>query len=121
MRSKTDKPALLTARTRSPTRLRVGMDPTKLAELRRQRHEPTPAEQILWEQLRRRRLSVRFRNRHLIAGFMVDFYAPSVRLAIEVDGPIHDAQRDHDEARTMCLHALGVSVVRVRNDDVLHD
>ena len=93
----------------------------QLLELRRQRTEPTPAEEVLWPHLRGRRLGVRFRDRHLVVGFYVDFYAPSIRLAVEVDGSVHDEQYEYDEDRTRVLKAFGVTVVRVRNDDVLRD
>ncbi|MEI8259537.1 MAG: DUF559 domain-containing protein, partial [Deltaproteobacteria bacterium] len=81
----------------------------------------TPAEQVLWSHLRGRRLGARFRDRHVIVGFYVDFYAPSIRLAVEVDGGVHDEQREYDEERTRVLAGFGVTVVRVRNDEVMED
>ena len=95
------------------------MNPVKLAELKRQRAEPTEAERVLRRHIRGRKLGVKFRNRHLIAGFFVNFYAPSIRLAIEGDGAVHDDQADYDALRSVALAELRVSVVRVRNHDEL--
>ena len=54
------------------------------------RQSLTPAERILWERLRDRRLSsLKFRRQHPIGAFIVDFYCPAARLVIEIDGGIH--------------------------------
>jgi len=99
------------------------LDPAriKLEELRRQRAQPTPAEGILWSVLRARQLEVKFRNRHCIAGFFLDFYAPVRSLAMEVDGTVHDTTVEYDAERTDLLAAFGITVVRVRNEEVLQD
>jgi very-short-patch-repair endonuclease len=89
---------------------------------RQLRCDPTRAEVALWEALRTRRFcGVRFRRQHVIDRFVVDFYSSEHRLAIEVDGDIHDQQREHDELRTEYLAARGVRVVRFRNEEVLND
>ena len=51
----------------------------------------------------------------------MDFYAAAHRLALEIDGDVHDAQQIEDDARTRILGAHGVRVLRLRNDVVLHD
>jgi len=79
----------------------------------------TPAERHLWAALRRSALGVRARPQHVIRGWIVDFYVPARRLVIEVDGDIHDGQVDDDARRAEALHADGLVVVRVRNDEVL--
>jgi len=79
----------------------------------------TPAEHRLWEAVRRSALGVRARPQHVIRGWIVDFYVPAKRLVIEVDGDVHDGQVDDDARRTEALHAEGLVVVRVRNDEVL--
>ena len=56
------------------------------------RHDMTPAEKILWEELRANRLGVHFRRQQVIAGFIVDFYCHKSALVVEVDGDILDLQ-----------------------------
>jgi very-short-patch-repair endonuclease len=82
---------------------------TRAREMRR---EPTISEAILWERLRRGQMGVRFRRQHPLGEVILDFYAPSVRLAIEVDGSAHDAERD--ARRDAWLGARGIRVVRVK-------
>jgi very-short-patch-repair endonuclease len=83
------------------------------------RSEPTPGEAALWARLQGRALSGwRFRRQHVIAGYIVDFYCPKLWLAIEVDGPIHDVQREQDERRDLHLAALGVHVLRIRDENI---
>jgi cyclase len=96
---------------------------TKLA--RQMRRAPQPSEALLWAQLRGRRLGVRFRRQHPFPlGFIVDFYAASARLVVEVDGAVHDkpgaAQRD--AARQTAIEAAyGVRFLRLSADLVEHD
>ncbi len=53
--------------------------------------------------------------------FVLDFYCPALKLVVEVDGEVHDAQRERDAERTHALEAYGYRVLRVRNEDVLRD
>ncbi len=85
-------------------------------ELRRQM---TPAEQLLWEQVRDRRLGgLKIRRQHPIGRFIADFYCTEARLIIEVDGGIHDQQRERDAARTEYLEQRGFRVLRIRNEAI---
>ena len=68
----------------------------------------TPAEKILWEELRANKLGVHFRRQQVIQGFIVDFYCHQAGLVIEVDGDIHDLQKEEDERREKVLSALGM-------------
>ncbi len=86
------------------------------------RKAPTAAEVALWELLRRGQVDgVRFRRQHAVDQFIVDFFAASCRLAIEVDGEVHDSQREQDEARTAYLATQGIRVIRFRNEEVLRE
>ena len=95
----------------------------KLKPLARQmRHEPTPAEDVLWQAVRNRKIAgVKFRRQHVIKRFIVDFYAADPGLVIEVDGPIHDYTREEDALRQAYLESLGLRVIRFTNDQVLHN
>ena len=88
--------------------------------VREARHQPTPAEDSLWQALRRRRLGgFKFRRQHAIERYVVDFYCANARLVIEVDGPIHDFSKEDDATRQQHLEELNLRVLRFRNDDVL--
>jgi len=55
-----------------------------------------------------------------VGGFVVDFYSPELKLAIELDGHHHDtpAQSAHDAARTRHLLARGIRLVRIQNSEL---
>jgi len=50
---------------------------------------------------------------------VVDFYCHKAALVIEVDGDIHDLQKDEDARREKVLCEMGLRIVRFRNDEVL--
>ena len=60
-----------------------------------------------------------FRQQHIIDKFIVDFVCLSKNLIIEVDGDIHDLQKEKDEERTDILQTLGYEIIRFRNEEVL--
>jgi very-short-patch-repair endonuclease len=94
----------------------------KLKPLARQkRKEPTKAEMLLWAQLRNHQLSgVHFRRQHCIERFIVDFYCAEANLAVEIDGPIHQYQKEEDSIRQGYLEFYGLHVLRFSNDDVIY-
>lgn len=93
----------------------------KLARARELRREMTPAEKILWEELRANKLGVHFRRQQVIAGFIVDFYCHRAALVVEVDGDVHDLRKEEDERREKVLSEMGLRVVRFGNDEVMRD
>jgi very-short-patch-repair endonuclease len=107
------------------TTLRTGIIPgqtvtkEKLQRVRELRREMTPAEAILWQELRANKSGVHFRRQQIIAEFIVDFYCHKAALVIEVDGDIHDLQKEKDAQREKALSELGLRIVRFRNDEVL--
>ncbi len=91
---------------------------------RTMRKNPTPAEDRLWSRLRRKQVAgLRFRRQAPIGQFIVDFYCPSMRLVIEVDGAIHDVPEiaERYASRQQYLESLGLRVVRFTNSDVLNE
>jgi CreA protein len=95
-----------------------------LKRARELRGNLTLPEVVLWQSLRQGRLAgLRFRRQHAIGPFIVDFYCPSARLAVEVDGHIHDdaGQVRYDRRRDAFLSAHGVRVLRFAAGDVLQD
>ena len=85
------------------------------------RRRATPAERCLWRIVRDRRLDgVKFRRQHGIGPDVVDFYCPAARLAVEIDGSVHDdaLRAEYDRQRQVELEALGIRVVRFSNQEV---
>jgi ATP-dependent DNA helicase RecG len=81
----------------------------------------TEAEQVLWEQLKTKKLDIKFRRQHILDDFIVDFISIEKRLIIEVDGKYHNTkeQQEADELRTTILQELGFKVIRFTNEEVL--
>ena len=92
----------------------------KLQPLARQkRYEPTPAEDALWQQLRRNQIGAHFRRQHTIERFIVDFYCAAIKLVVEVDGGIHDYTQEEDAIRGARQVVLAVAAVLEERDDRL--
>jgi very-short-patch-repair endonuclease len=93
----------------------------KLQRARELRHEMTPAEKILWDEVRANKLGVHFRRQQIVAGFIVDFYCHAASLVIELDGGIHNAknQKENDTEREKALREMGLKVIRFRNEEVI--
>jgi very-short-patch-repair endonuclease len=94
---------------------------TKLKpKARGMRRAPTDAEAYLWDALRNRQVEgARFKRQQPIDRFIVDFYCAEARLVIEVDGPIHDDQREQDTVREGFLNSAGFRILRFTNEQVL--
>jgi leucyl-tRNA synthetase len=92
-----------------------------LEKAKKMRENPTDAEKILWEKLKSKNISYKFRQQHLIDDFIVDFVCLSKKLIVEVDGKIHDSQEEQDLARTSVLKDKGFKVIRFTNDEVIQD
>jgi very-short-patch-repair endonuclease len=91
------------------------------ANARRLRRDPTEVEKKLWLALRRDQLNgLNFRRQHPVGPYVLDFYCPAIRLAVELDGGQHGeaSQQLHDARRTAWLAAKGVRLVRYWNNDV---
>jgi very-short-patch-repair endonuclease len=91
----------------------------KLQRAKELRSDMTPAEKILWQELRANKLGVHFRRQQIVAGFIVDFYCHKAELVVEVDGDIHDLQQEEDARRETVLREMGLKILRFRNDEVL--
>lgn len=89
---------------------------------RRFRKEPAVSEAILWEAIRKRQVEGRrFRLQQPIGSFVVDFFCPSERLIVEVDGPVHESQREADQERQRLLESIGLRFVRIPAEQVVND
>lgn len=94
------------------------------ARARKLRREMTRPEVVLWQKLRQgQRTGLRFRRQHPVGPYILDFYCPSARLAIEIDGLVHDnaAQARRDARRSSWLADQDVTVLRLTAPDILSD
>jgi very-short-patch-repair endonuclease len=103
-----------------------------LKDTRRElRNSSTAAEAELWNHLKAGQQQGRkFRRQHSVRNYILDFYCPSEKLAIELDGQVHySAIADSlDQERDRELNGLGIKVLRFENkevfqniEDVLHE
>lgn len=106
--------------------------PKSITELCRElRRNQTPAEKLLWNELRKRNAGgEKFLRQFPIfayhafnrkAFYIADFYCARLKLVIEVDGPIHLQKKEYDDNRDLVMNHLGFSVMRFSNDDVLNN
>jgi molybdenum cofactor cytidylyltransferase len=103
--------------------------PNRITDIVRQlRRLQTPEEHELWERLRNRKLRrMKFLRQHPIVYshvegnlqfFVADFYCAEKKLVIELDGKIHDFQKDYDANRDAILKALDLQVLRIKNEEL---
>ncbi len=81
----------------------------------------THAEVLLWNYIRRKQIqNIRFRRQFSIELFIVDFYSPQIKLAIEIDGYTHLTEEEikYDYWRQNKLESYGVRFLRFTNEDV---
>lgn len=85
------------------------------------RNNSTNAEKLLWKYLKSRQIeNVKFRRQFSINNYIVDFYSPEIKLAIEVDGDTHfkDEEIEYDRKRQNGLEENGIVFLRYLNTDV---
>ena len=87
------------------------------------RKEATTYEDILWQELRKNQLGVRFRRQHSIGDYIADFVCLPLKLIIEVDGGYHNEQEqaEADRLRGHWLQNRGYHVLRFTNEEVAYD
>ncbi|OYU85008.1 MAG: hypothetical protein CFE24_03955 [Flavobacterium sp. BFFFF2] len=85
------------------------------------RKSATEAEDLMWQSLRSAALGYKIRRQHYIGPFIVDFVCLSRQLVIELDGSIHEFQKEYDLARTEMLQELGFEITRFSNEEVLRE
>ncbi|WP_096358830.1 endonuclease domain-containing protein [Variibacter gotjawalensis] len=86
------------------------------------RRAPSEAEKRVWKLVRRQQLDgLGFRRQHAVGPYVLDFYCPSLQIALEIDGGQHAAPHcvEYDSRRTAWLGARGIEVIRFWNNDVL--
>jgi very-short-patch-repair endonuclease len=95
----------------------------EVKEKRRYLRQNMPkAEAIIWSHLKnKQRLGKRFLRQFSVGSFILDFYCPSLKLAIEIDGNTHflgEKSAKYDLSREKYLNQFGITVLRYTNYDV---
>lgn len=86
------------------------------------RKDQTFGEKILWRYLRDRQLlDCKFRRQYSIDQFVIDFYSPEIKFAIELDGDVHNNpdQKEYYVKRQKYLETFGIAFLRITNDELL--
>lgn len=85
------------------------------------RRAPTAAEATLWYYLKGKQIGFVFHRQSLQRGYILDFYCPKLKLAIEVDGSVHNLARqaEEDARKEEALTNWGIKILRFTNQDVL--
>jgi very-short-patch-repair endonuclease len=97
-------------------------DPVLLARARAMRHDPSAAEDLLWQALRGRKLGgFKFKRQKPADAFITDFHCFDAKLIVELDGSSHDGRELQDETRTNILERDGCRVIRFQNIEVFYD
>jgi len=81
----------------------------------------TYCEKIVWTHLRKRQLGFRFLRQYSVDHFVIDFYCPELKLAVELDGDVHNLpeQKEYDIARQKYLEKFGIKFIRIKNEEFL--
>jgi very-short-patch-repair endonuclease len=85
------------------------------------RRFPSEPEAALWRELSSGKLGVAFRRQVVLGNAIVDFYAPALRLVVEVDGAHHQMRRTADARRDRELRRLGCVVLRIEARVVMRE
>lgn len=105
-----------------PGNISIRYNPKLKERARELRKDPRLAEKILWRQIRGKQLRYEFHRQVPIDEFIVDFYCHELLLAMEVDGLSHDTDdsKIKDLDRQMRIEKLGVSFLRLKDEDVIN-
>lgn len=97
---------------------------------RKLRREQTKSEAKLWDELRSQKLAgfkflrqhpILFRYHNKGRFIIADFYCHKAGLIIELDGGIHERQKDYDKARDQLVEMMGLKVIRIKNEEIEKD
>jgi imidazole glycerol-phosphate synthase subunit HisF len=104
-------------------KLSLGADRLIFQKAELLRHNPTPAEMLLWGYLKGNQLGSKFRRQHPLSIYIADFYCHQRKLVIELDGSIHNHPdiAAHDIERQLNLEADGIRFLRFTNDEIFNN
>ena len=94
---------------------------TEKTKRRRLRSDSPPAETIIWSRLRGKNVfGYKFRRQDSVGPYVIDFYCPALKLAVEIDGDSHfigDAV-EGDKRRQIFIESFGIRFLRFTNQDI---
>ena len=79
------------------------------------------SEVLLWQELQKSKLGVRFTRQKPIGNYIADFYGREKKMVIEIDGWSHDDKYEYDKERDEYMKSLGIHVLRISDKDVKQD
>lgn len=84
------------------------------------RNNPTEAESKLWDYLKGSKLGYKFTRQYGVGPYVIDFYCPKLKLAIELDGLQHNKTEevDYDNQRNNFLEHFGIKTIRFWNEEI---
>lgn len=83
------------------------------------RKNQTESESIVWELLRNRQFhNLKFRRQHPVWRYIADFYCDELKLIIELDGKIHENQKEYDAIRDEIIKSQNIKIIRIKNQDL---
>ena len=84
------------------------------------RNNGTPEEILLWLRLKNSQIGFKFRRQHSIGGYIADFYCPTRKLVVEIDGPQHYKKEnsEYDAVRSKFFEGLNIKVLRFTNTEI---
>jgi very-short-patch-repair endonuclease len=82
------------------------------------RQSQTPQEIILWSKVRNNQLGFKIKRQYSVGPYVLDFYCPLKKLAIEIDGSQHIENKEYDVERTDYLSVFGIKVIRFWNNEI---
>lgn len=88
------------------------------------RNNSTEAEKILWNYLKHSKLGgFKFIRQYSVGPYILDFFCPEVRLAIELDGAHHGQEENvlYDKDRSKYLKSVNIFIIRFWNNDIVKD
>jgi very-short-patch-repair endonuclease len=93
----------------------------KLELAKSMRRSMTIGERCFWSMVRNEKvLGLHFRRQQLLHGFIADFFCNNLNLVVEIDGGIHEQQKNYDELRTQIINRHGIKVIRFTNEEVVN-
>lgn len=81
----------------------------------------TPQEAILWSKIRNNKLGFKIKRQYSVGPYVLDFYCPTKKLAIEIDGSQHIEDKEYDIERSEYLSVFNIRVIRFWNSEVNTD
>lgn len=96
----------------------------QLQKIRRQelRKNQTEAENILWQKIRNRQINnLKFHRQYSAGPYILDFFCPQIRLAIELDGDQHKDAKEYDKERELFLRDKDIITIRFWNGEVMEN